>query len=65
MAYAANALAKSNSMLPRKAGRSSGTATCQKYCHRVAPRLTAASRHWGRSPSSAGRKTITINGIWK
>ena len=65
VAYAANALANSSSAEPRKAGRSSGNATCVQYWVVVAPRLTAASRHCGRSPSRAGRKTITISGIWK
>ena len=29
----------------------------------AAPRLTAASRHWLRNPSSAGVNTMTISGI--
>ena len=40
-------------------------ATRRQYCQVLAPRFTAASRHWGRIPSRAGRKTITISGIWK
>jgi hypothetical protein len=65
VAYAANALANSSKVAPRKAGSSMGAATRRQYCHVLAPRFTAASRHCGRIPSRAGRKTITISGIWK
>ena len=64
MAYAANAFANSSSAEPRNAGRSSGNATCVQYCRVLAPRLTAASRHWAQT-LQGGRKTITISGIWK
>ena len=39
--------------------------TIRQYWKVVAPRLTAASRSWGLSPSRAGVKTMTISGTWK
>ena len=56
VAYAANALANSSRAEPRKAGRSRGKATWVQYCQVVAPRLTAASRHCGRSALERGQE---------
>ena len=56
---------ESSSVAPRNEGASSGPATRVQYVQVVPPRLSAASRHCGRMPSSAGRNTITISGIWK
>ena len=46
-------------------GSSTGPPTYRQYCQDRAPMFSAASRHAGRSPSSAGRMISTISGIWK
>jgi len=58
-------LAKSRSRAPRKLGARIGPPTWRQNDQLEPPRLAEASYHSCRSPSSAGRKTMTINGIWK
>src|SRR5919202_197274 len=60
VAYAEKALAKSSRAPPRNDGRSTGPATCRQYAQVEPPRLSVASRHCGRSPSSAGRAEIQM-----
>ena len=65
VAYAENALANSNSNAEMKRGTSIGPATRVQYWNVLPPSDSQASRHCGRIESTAGRKMIIINGIWK
>jgi hypothetical protein len=42
-----------------------GPPTFRQNDHELPPRLADASYHSWRRPSSDGRKTISISGIWK
>ena len=60
--YSPTARANASAKPVSSAGKRAGRITRRKVCHRVAPRLAAASSSSGSSPRSTGCTVRTTNG---
>jgi hypothetical protein len=65
VAYAENEFENKSNAEPKKEGNKTGIPTLNQYSIEFPPKASEASRHSDLIFSNEGKKTKTINGIWK